>query len=232
MTDTPKLGLTYLAASQAQKHVTVNDALRQLDGLVQASAADKDLTAPPGSPSPGDAYIVAAGATGVWAGQDGKLAVYHDTAWYFYTPAAGWLVYVADEAKFYLFDGTAWGLFGSTATTGGGNTVNKTVEETLTLSGATVSSSVVFPNRSFVYGASVYVTSAITGATSFDCGYSGGVSYFGGSLGVTLGSSNVGVTGGFGVYADEPIVLTANGGNFTGGEVKVTLHYVELTPAS
>lgn len=123
MTDTPKLGLTYLEASQAQKHVTVNDALRQLDGLVQASAADKDLTAPPGSPSTGDAYIVAAGATGVWAGQDGKLAVYHDTAWYFYTPAAGWLVYVEDEAEHYAFNGAAWVTYASLI---GGNFVAKT----------------------------------------------------------------------------------------------------------
>lgn len=123
MTDTPKLGLTYLEASQAQKHVTVNDALRQLDGLVQASAADKDLTAPPGSPSTGDAYIVAAGATGVWAGHDGKLAVYHDTAWYFYTPAAGWLVYVEDEAEHYAFNGAAWVTYASLI---GANFVAKT----------------------------------------------------------------------------------------------------------
>ncbi|AJD83177.1 ribonuclease III [Paracoccus phage vB_PmaS-R3] len=114
MTDTPKLGLTYLEASQAQKHVTVNDALRQLDGLVQANVADKDLTAAPGSPSTGDAYIVASGATGVWAGQDDKLAVYHDTAWYFYTPVAGWLVYVTDEADFYSYNGSAWVTFLST----------------------------------------------------------------------------------------------------------------------
>ena len=48
--------LPYLLASQAQKHVTVNEALRLLDGLV---VLDRHLTAPPASPADGDRYIVA-----------------------------------------------------------------------------------------------------------------------------------------------------------------------------
>ena len=41
MTDTTAiLGLPYLLPSQAQKHVTHNEALRQLDALVQLSAAE------------------------------------------------------------------------------------------------------------------------------------------------------------------------------------------------
>lgn len=116
MTDTPKLGLTYLEGSQAQKHVTVNDALRHLDGVVQASAADKDLTAPPGSPTTGDAYIVASGASGLWAGHEGELAVWHDTAWFFYAPAAGWLVYVEDESTLYVYDGASWDTISSALT--------------------------------------------------------------------------------------------------------------------
>ena len=64
-------GLPYLAAAQAQKHVTHNEALRRLDAVVQLAVLDATLAAPPASPDEGDRYIVAASATGAWAGQDG-----------------------------------------------------------------------------------------------------------------------------------------------------------------
>ena len=64
MTETTHLGLPYLAAAQAQKHVTHNEALTRLDAVVQLAVIDTTLTAPPGSPGEGDRYIVAAGATG------------------------------------------------------------------------------------------------------------------------------------------------------------------------
>lgn len=108
MTDTPNLGMTYLEGAQAQKHTAVNDALRRLDGIVQAHVADKDLTAPPGSPTTGAGYLVAAGGSGLWAGQDDNLAVWDGTAWFFYAPKAGWFVYVVDEATYYAYDGAGW----------------------------------------------------------------------------------------------------------------------------
>ncbi len=50
---TPNLALPYLAAAQAQKHVTVNEALDALDGLVQLSVISAALAAPPGKPGRG-----------------------------------------------------------------------------------------------------------------------------------------------------------------------------------
>lgn len=44
---TTHLLLPYILSAQARKHVTHNEALRLLDGLVQLSALDRDLTAPP-----------------------------------------------------------------------------------------------------------------------------------------------------------------------------------------
>ena len=43
----PILSLPLLQASQAQKHVTHNEALMQLDLLVQLTVADRTRTAPP-----------------------------------------------------------------------------------------------------------------------------------------------------------------------------------------
>lgn len=57
---TANLALPLIAASQASKHVTHNEALTALDSLVQLACLDKDLTAPPGSPGEGDRYLVAA----------------------------------------------------------------------------------------------------------------------------------------------------------------------------
>jgi hypothetical protein len=45
------LGMPYLMPSQAQKHVTHNEALKALDALVQLSVMSKSGNAPPGSPS-------------------------------------------------------------------------------------------------------------------------------------------------------------------------------------
>lgn len=90
MADTPNLVLPYLAANQSQKHVTVNEALRRLDALVQVTVQSAALATPPGSPTEGQRWIVAAGATGAWAGQSGKIAAWQDGAWTFYAPLDGW----------------------------------------------------------------------------------------------------------------------------------------------
>jgi len=94
------------------------------------------------------------------------------------------------------------------------------------LSGASVSSTVAIPNRAIVLGVSTRTVTAITGATSYDCGISGETSKFGGSLGIAAGSTNVGVIGPQAFYSATQIVLTANGGDFTGGAVRLCLHYL------
>lgn len=105
---TDRLRLPRLAAAQAQKHVTHNDALAILDALVQLAVADRDLTAPPAGPAEGERHLVAAGATGAWAGRDGEIAEYLDGAWRFHAPRAGWTAYVAAEGAAVVFDGAGW----------------------------------------------------------------------------------------------------------------------------
>ena len=111
-----------LVVGQAGKELTHNQALAVLDQLAQAVVVDKDLTAPPGSPANGSMYIVAAGATGAWAGQAGKLAYWLTTvaAWTFITPADGWSVWVTDEAVRYERKAGAWVIV---ATGGGGSSL-------------------------------------------------------------------------------------------------------------
>jgi hypothetical protein len=100
--------LPYLLASQAQKHVAHNEALRLLDGLVQLAVLDRHLTVPPGSPGDGERYIVASGATGAWSGWDLNVAYYVDGAWMRLVPRPGWQTWVVDEASFLGWDGSTW----------------------------------------------------------------------------------------------------------------------------
>jgi hypothetical protein len=108
MTDTPNLGLPELIASQAQKHVTHNEALRALDALVQLAVLDRDLAAPPASPDEGERWLVAAGATGAWAGRSNHIAAWQDSDWQFYVPQTGWIAYVVDEGALLAWTGAAW----------------------------------------------------------------------------------------------------------------------------
>jgi len=108
MADTTLLQLPLLAAAQAQKHVTVNEALLRLDALVQLAVKDRDLTAPPGNPSDGDRYIPASGATGTWDGWDLNIAWYVDGVWTKLVPRAGWLAWVEDEEALLVHDGSDW----------------------------------------------------------------------------------------------------------------------------
>ncbi len=79
-----------------------------LDG--QLSIIDRDLTAPPGSESNGDAYIPASGSTGDWAGHDDEIAIYDlpNTTYWFITPKVGRNMFVVDEAIMIVWSGSAW----------------------------------------------------------------------------------------------------------------------------
>ncbi|GLK81436.1 DUF2793 domain-containing protein [Methylopila turkensis] len=120
MSESPHLGLGYLAPAQAQKHVTVNEAFRRLDALVQLGVVDRDRTAPPAGPGEGDRHLVAPGATGAWAGQDGRIAAFLDGVWEFIAPKPGWLAYVEAEGVLLAYVGGVWvGALGALASLDG-----------------------------------------------------------------------------------------------------------------
>ncbi len=98
MTDrSPILTLPYLQPSQAQKHVTHNEALRQLDAVVQLAVLSADQATPPATVTEGDRFLVAANALAVWAGHDHEIAVFVDAGWQFTAAQAGWVAQVLDR---------------------------------------------------------------------------------------------------------------------------------------
>jgi hypothetical protein len=108
MSDTTHLALPQLAASQAQKHVTVNEALALLDALVHLAVQSRTLATPPTTPAEGERYLVPAAATGLWAGRSGQIAVFLAGVWVFAVPREGWQLWVASENVALTYDGVAW----------------------------------------------------------------------------------------------------------------------------
>lgn len=110
MSQSTRLALPFLAAGQAQKHVTVNESLLKLDALAQLSAISATLAAEPASPSDGDIYLLPAGKTGAaWGAMaNGALAYYRDGIWVELTPRPGWSCIAEDTQKHYVRAASDW----------------------------------------------------------------------------------------------------------------------------
>lgn len=108
MDDTARLSLPFIMAGQALKHITHNDALNQLDALVQPVVESVALSSPPVTPLPGEAYVVPAGASGAWSGHSAEIAAWQDGAWRYYDPAEGWQVFDRDSGTLQIFTGAEW----------------------------------------------------------------------------------------------------------------------------
>lgn len=158
---TSNLALPYIMPSQAQKHVTHNEALQRLDALVHLSIAG-ELTAPPEAPDEGQCYLVAAGAGDAWSGKDGRLAFRQDGAWIYLQPQTGWRAFFAQPGQIKAFSGGAWHSLslttdGSVAMIG----VNATPDETNRLSVASDAS--LFNHAG--HGHQIKINKATTGDT-------------------------------------------------------------------
>lgn len=115
---TPILGLDELEDSQSQPHVPINAAFRALEQYAQLLTLDKDLNAPPAAVD-GDAYIVANGGSGAWAGWDNSVA-YYSGGWLRIEPRVGMMAYVVDEDTYYQFTGGSPGSWAALSIGGGG----------------------------------------------------------------------------------------------------------------
>lgn len=105
-TQSANLKLPYMAAAQAQKHVTHNEALELLDSIAQLSVVAFDATVPPLSAAEGEVWSIGLGAVNDWAGHDNALAVWSNGGWLFIVPKTGWRAALQDDLR--VFDGTGW----------------------------------------------------------------------------------------------------------------------------
>lgn len=233
MTDTPRLGLPVIEAAQAQKHVTHNEALVLIDALTHLAVESRALDVPPVSPSDGACYLPAAGARGAWSGWDGQVALYTGGGWIRIVPIPGMKAWIKGERLTVTYEDNIW-RDGIGLTAHGGRVTMRANEEEVTLSGAFVETAdpAFIPDRAIVLGVSSRTTLSITGATTYGVGVSGNSTQFGNLLGIALGSTNNGVIGPTAFYANTKVRVTANGGNFTGGKVRVIVYFLEMSVPS
>ncbi|HZP70626.1 MAG TPA: DUF2793 domain-containing protein [Pseudolabrys sp.] len=230
MTDTPRFALPAIEAAQAQKHITHNEALALIDALTHLAVESRTLTVPPATVSEGACYIPAPGAVGAWAGWDGQVALFTGGNWVRIVPVPGMKAWLRVERLTVTYDDDTW-RDGIALTAHGGRVTLRAKEEEVALAGAfteTVDPAFI-PDRAVVLGVASRTILSITGATSYAVGVSGNSTQFGNLLGIAPGSTNNGVIGPTAFYADTKVRVTANGGNFTSGKVRLIVYFLEMS---
>jgi hypothetical protein len=229
MAETARLGLPLVQAAQAQKHVTVNEGLGRLDALVQLVLTATEEAAPP-EPASG-VYGVPEGATGAWVERAGQVAFASAGGWEFVTPERGWTAIVADRGPA-VFDGAAWIEGAATLAPSGAGLSLRTVEvDHMVGIGAASTTGAVIPAQSLVFGVTGRVIEVLgAGSTTFALGIAGeSPDRYGSGYGVQAGAWLRGLTSSpLAYYAPTPLTLTAAGGAFTGGRVRLSVHLAEL----
>lgn len=120
MSTTPYLGIPLVAESQAQPEITHNEALLMLQALL-GGVVSVGINAPPGSPQPGQVWVVGVTPTGAWAGRANAVALWTAGGWRFVpgrdddgTPIAmsaaqeGLSVYSRSADARFTWSGSAW----------------------------------------------------------------------------------------------------------------------------
>jgi hypothetical protein len=116
----------------------------------------------------------------------------------------------------------------------------KTTTSEITLSGATTTYNNALPAGTIILGVTARVTEEITGCTSFDVGINGGdADLFLDGVGVAAGTTadlanaNASFTAPYINLSLATILITAVGGaaSFSGGKVRLTVHYIDLVAA-
>jgi len=106
------------------------------------------------------------------------------------------------------------------------------LETLVTLSGGSTNASVQIPANCIVLAVGARVVTAITGATSYEVGVSGNLSQFGSGLSISAGSTNYGLIGPTAFYSAATLTITATGGSFSGGQVRLSIAYMLANPSA
>jgi hypothetical protein len=190
--------------------------LQRIGAMLNLVVQSKTLTVPPSSVANGQAWIVATGASGAWAGKDNNIAAFTNNAWLFIAPIVGLKCFNLADNTTQLWSGSpaSWAQDASTAGGGGGG-------------GGGGVSSIGGETGAITLGSGLEIAGTVLSATS------GGGGGGGGSLTITDGSTvlnnvsevlvkNLGLTSAGGPPAIVQYANFPNGGNvYLGQSVKV-----------
>lgn len=233
MSSTENLNLPLVLAAQAQKHVTVNEALWKLDALTHLTLTGRNETTPPLPVVDGNVYSIPSGASGLWQDNIGDLAIGINGGWVFATPSLGWRGWDVETDQYVQFDGNDWQGEGNFAGGNGASTRFETISfEHVVTVGTSNTTSISVPSYSIVLGVTGRVTSEITGTglTSWSLGIAGSTDRYGTGYGLDLNSYAKGLTSHpLAYWSDTPLEITPDAGSFSGGSIAFAVHIVGLT---
>ena len=110
VTETPRFAMPMLAAAQAHKEVTHNEALLILDFLmhpaVQSIASDPSLL----TPAEGQSWLVGDAAAGIWGSHEKDIACWTNGGWRFVKPTEAMTIFLEDEGCHIRFRNGNWSL--------------------------------------------------------------------------------------------------------------------------
>ncbi len=231
MSETRTFHLPLLQASQAQKHVTVNEALVRLDGLAQITLQSRGLSTPPASSSDGDCYALPMGCSEDWEGQDGLLALASNGGWIFVAPMNGWSAWLVDEHSRATYLQGSWqsGVLAA-APNGAAARFDVLEVEHEIVAGGAQAVGLDIPSDSVIFACSARVVEAIEGTVSswaLDLN-SGGI-LFGTGMGLEAESYCTGILGQpTAIYSPKSVRVVPEGGNFAGGKLKIAAHVYRI----
>ncbi len=234
MARTAQLDLPLVMPAQAQKHVTVNEALARIDAAAQLRVISSIVADPPGAVTEGSGFLIPQEATGEWEGQAGRIAVWCNGGWIFLRPKAGWRAWDESQAGYQMFDGAGWVPDAIAVSTGGAGAGWRVLEFDHPLEPGTSNlTSGLIPSQAQVLGVTGRVVSALSGVglTSWKIGVAGSDNRYGSGLGIGLNSYLVGLSGApVTYYAPTPLLLSADAGTFEAGIVRLAIHLLQLAP--
>ena len=108
MSASARFHLPFILPGQAQKEMFHNEALTLADALLHPAVEGAAVAAPPVSAEEGQAWLVAGGAGGAWAGRQDSLAVWSGGGWRFAAPVPGMTVWDKAAGYWRHWTGSAW----------------------------------------------------------------------------------------------------------------------------
>ncbi|MBA2920052.1 DUF2793 domain-containing protein [Sphingomonas sp. MAH-20] len=108
--ESARLALPFIAAGQAQKELTHNEALALIDAGLAAAAESAGSDEPPAAAAAGQCWVVGAAPTGLWTGHADELACWTDGGWRFLPAVEGMRVWLKDQRLWAAREAGGWAI--------------------------------------------------------------------------------------------------------------------------